>query len=75
MAYKDKLKERYGAVYEIKRIAKHRHLPSGIHSQMRKERIVKAAEQRKEGNRRRHSKPGAIPHVPERTKHIVAVEK
>ena len=33
--------------------------------------LIKESKARKEANRRKHSKPGAVPHVPEREAHTV----
>jgi WD40 repeat protein len=69
--YDDKLKERYADMPEIRRIARHRHLPGTI----KKSSEIKAEEiqsiKRREENRRNHSKPGAVPYLPERSKPVV----
>ncbi|KAH9492019.1 DDB1- and CUL4-associated factor 13 [Bulinus truncatus] len=59
---------------EIKRISRHRHLPKLIYQQKKELREIKEAERRKESNRRFHSKPGAVPFVPERKKQVVEIK-
>ncbi|XP_029447716.1 DDB1- and CUL4-associated factor 13 [Rhinatrema bivittatum] len=73
--YSQKLKEKFQHHPQIKRIARHRHLPRAIYSQAKEQRIMKEARRRKEMNRRKHSKPGAVPFVSEKRKHVVAVVK
>lgn len=73
--YNQKLKEKFQHHPSIKRIARHRHLPKSIYSQIQEQRIMKEARRRKEVNRRKHSKPGSVPVVSERKKHVVAVVK
>eukprot|EP01102_Stenamoeba_stenopodia_P021601 TRINITY_DN8754_c0_g1_i1.p1 TRINITY_DN8754_c0_g1~~TRINITY_DN8754_c0_g1_i1.p1 ORF type:complete len:464 (+),score=106.88 TRINITY_DN8754_c0_g1_i1:136-1527(+) len=73
LEYSAKLKERYQGVPEVRRIIRHRHLPSSIYSTNRLKKIVKASVARKERNRRLHRKPGAVKFTAERKKHIVNV--
>ncbi|XP_041624934.1 DDB1- and CUL4-associated factor 13 isoform X2 [Vulpes lagopus] len=73
--YNQKLKEKFQHHPHIKRIARHRHLPKSIYSQIQEQRIMKEARRRKEVNRLKHSKPGSVSIVPEKKKHIVAVVK
>ncbi|KAL4842340.1 hypothetical protein H8958_006926 [Nasalis larvatus] len=73
--YNQKLKEKFQHYPHIKRIARHRHLPKSIYSQIQEQRIMKEARRRKEVNRIKHSKPGSVPIVSEKKKHIVAVVK
>ncbi|PKU42852.1 ddb1- and cul4-associated factor 13 [Limosa lapponica baueri] len=75
MNYNQKLKEKFQYHPKIRRIAQHRHLPKSIFCQIKEQRIMREARRRKELNRRKHSKPGSMPFVPERKKHIVAVVK
>ena len=44
---------------EVRRIAKHKHLPKNIKKTGEKMQIQRDSERRKEDNRRKHSKPGA----------------
>lgn len=73
--YNQKLKEKFQYHPHVKRIARHRHLPKSIYSQIQEQRVMKEARRRKEMNRRKHSKPGSVPIVSERKKHVVAVVK
>ncbi|ELK08619.1 WD repeat and SOF domain-containing protein 1 [Pteropus alecto] len=73
--YNQKLKEKFQYHPHVKRIARHRHLPKSIYSQIQEQRIMKEARRRKEVNRLKHSKPGSVPIVSEKKKHIVAVVK
>ncbi|XP_010575433.1 PREDICTED: DDB1- and CUL4-associated factor 13 [Haliaeetus leucocephalus] len=75
MNYNQKLKEKFQYHPQIRRIAQHRHLPKSIFCQIKEQRIMREARRRKELNRRKHSKPGSMPFVSERKKHIVAVVK
>ncbi|XP_051792050.1 DDB1- and CUL4-associated factor 13 [Erpetoichthys calabaricus] len=71
--YNQKLKEKFQHHPQIRRITRHRHLPKPIFSQIKEARIMKEARRRKELNRRKHSKPGSVPVLSEKKKHIVAV--
>ncbi|KAK1336173.1 hypothetical protein QTO34_003976 [Cnephaeus nilssonii] len=73
--YNQKLKEKFQHHPHIKRITHHCHLPKRINSQIQEQRIMKEARRRKEGNRLKPSKPGSVPIVSEKKKHIVAVVK
>lgn len=69
--YSEALKEKFASHPEIRRIARHRQIPKHIHNAHKELRTIKEKIKRKEANRRAHSKPGTVPHVPERRKHIV----
>lgn len=69
--YADSLKEKFANHPQVKRIARHRHVPKHILNAQNEIRTIKEKSKRKEGNRRAHSKPGAVPFVPERQRHIV----
>ncbi|XP_007901403.1 DDB1- and CUL4-associated factor 13 [Callorhinchus milii] len=73
--YNEKLKEKFLHHPQIKRIARHRHLPKSIYTQIKELRIMRESRRRKEMNRRKHSKPGSVKIVPEKKQHIVAVVK
>ncbi|XP_038601522.1 DDB1- and CUL4-associated factor 13 [Tachyglossus aculeatus] len=75
LRYNEKLKEKFQHHPQIRRIARHRHLPKNIYSQIRQHHTMKASRQRKEKNERQHSKPESMPIVSEKEKHIVAVVK
>ena len=71
LEYGDKLKDKFKHFPEIKRIRRHRHLPKTIYNALREKRVMKSSRQRKEANRRAHSKPGRVPFVSEKKKHVV----
>jgi WD repeat and SOF domain-containing protein 1 len=57
--------------FQVKRIARHRHVPKHILNSKNELKVMKDSKKRKEANRRKHSKPGAVPYVGERETHIV----
>lgn len=71
----DALKKRYGHMPEIRRIARHRHVPKVV----KKAGEIKAEElkaiKRREENERKHSKKGEKPRRSEREKMVLAVEE
>ncbi|KAF9733414.1 hypothetical protein PMIN06_007535 [Paraphaeosphaeria minitans] len=75
LQYNESLKERYAHMPEIKRIARHRHVPK----QVKKAGEIKTEElasvKRKEENERRHSKKGTVRRQAEREKMILAREQ
>lgn len=73
--YNEKLKEKFGHHPQLKRISRHRHVPKMIYNASKELRTIRTSQKRKEANRRAHSKPGAVPHVPERKKHLVGEVK
>ncbi|KAF0045005.1 hypothetical protein F2P81_001534 [Scophthalmus maximus] len=73
--YSQKLKEKFQHHPQIRRIAHHRHLPKSIFHQTKELRVMKEARRRKERNVRKHSRPGAVPVVSEKEKHVVTVVK
>uniref|UniRef100_A0AAY5KYC1 DDB1- and CUL4-associated factor 13 n=1 Tax=Esox lucius TaxID=8010 RepID=A0AAY5KYC1_ESOLU len=73
--YNQKLKEKFQHHPQIRRIARHRHLPKAVYSQVKEIRIMKEARSRKERNVRKHAKPGSMPVVTEKEKHVVTVVK
>lgn len=74
-AHREALKKKFQHLPEIKRIARHRHVPKMILNLTTKRRIMKDAKKRKESNRRAHSKPGTVPFVPVTTKQFVREEE
>ncbi|CAL4137791.1 unnamed protein product, partial [Meganyctiphanes norvegica] len=72
--YSEELKRKYGHFPEVRRIARNRHLPKHIYHSAKEHRIIKDSQSRKEGNRRAHSKKGAVPFVAARKKPIVGLE-
>lgn len=70
LEYDAALKERFKHMPEIKRIARHRHVPKVVKKANEIKRVEIDALKKREDNERRHSKPGSKPFVPEREKHI-----
>ena len=75
LEYDNTLKERYKHMPEIRRIARHRHVPKSVKkaSEIKGEEL--AAIKRRRENERKHSKKGAIPRKSEREKMVLAVEE
>lgn len=69
--YNQALKQKYGAHPQIRRIAQHRHVPTRVYNQQKKQIAIQDKEKRKESNRREHSKPGTVPFIAEREKHVI----
>lgn len=70
LRYDAKLKERYQYMPEVKRISRHRHLPTTVKKAAEIKRVEISSLKRREENNRRHRKDGAVPRVPERERHI-----
>lgn len=70
MEYDDALKERYKFMPEVKRIARHRHVPKVVKKAQEIKRTEYESLKRRQDNERRHSKPGSKPRVSDREKHI-----
>lgn len=71
LEYDEALKDRFKYMPEIRRISKHRHLPSVVKNAKEIKDIETKSLKRREENERRHSKPGSKPYVSEREKQIV----
>lgn len=69
--YAEQLKERFKHHPEVRRIARHRHVPKHVYTAQHELKTIRESKKRKEANRRAHSKPGAIPFIPEKRKHTV----
>jgi len=69
--YETKLKERFQHLPEIRKIARHHHVPGAIHKESKLRHTMKEAEQKKEKRRRDHSAPDSITTQPERKRRIV----
>lgn len=69
--YDNKLKQRYADMPEIRRIARHRHLPQALKADRDTKRIEINSLRRKEDNRIKHNREGAVERVPERAKPVV----
>jgi len=75
LKYSTKLRQQYQHHPEVKRILKHRHIPKLVYKEAKLKKVKIDSMKRKDENRRLHSKPGAVPKVPERKKHVVTVTK
>eukprot|EP00753_Platysulcus_tardus_P022782 PLAT9991.1.p1 GENE.PLAT9991.1~~PLAT9991.1.p1 ORF type:complete len:461 (-),score=156.38 PLAT9991.1:82-1437(-) len=71
MDYLKKLKARYAHHAEVKRIARHRHMPRSLLAVKRQRQIMREAVRRKQQNVMLHSKKGTIKRIKERRKAIV----
>lgn len=69
--YNNKLKEKFGHHAQIKRISRHRHIPKHVYNASKEKRIMLESRKRKEANKRIHSKPGTVPYISEKEKHVV----
>ncbi|SCM01894.1 protein SOF1, putative [Plasmodium chabaudi chabaudi] len=69
--YRNKLKEKYSSLKEIKRIRQHHHVPALIKSMSDKKKIMLDAKKRKEKNRIQHSKNKDQLPIPEKKKIFV----
>lgn len=75
LQYSDQLKERFKHHPKVKKIMKQRKIPTLIKKLTRKRDIMTKAEQRKDTNRRKHSKEGAIKHTPARRKAVLSQDE
>ncbi|GJQ09274.1 hypothetical protein GpartN1_g1065.t1 [Galdieria partita] len=57
--YEKKLKERYGFIPDVRKIARQRHVPKLIYKLKKQKAEMKKSKERKERNRRLHSQPGS----------------
>merc|ERR1719295_1843548 len=71
LQYAEKLKEKYAQHPQISRISRHRQVPKHVKNASAELRSIKESRSKKEANRRKHSKPGTVPYVPEREKNVV----
>lgn len=69
------LKEKYKHYPEIRRIARHRHLPKHVYHSRKEKRTMLDSRRRKDVNRRAHSRPGTVPIVTEKQKKVVREEE
>lgn len=74
LEYDAALKERYKHMPEIRRIARHRHVPKTIKKAGEIKKVEEASIKRREENERRHSKKGKMRRVPAREAMIIAKE-
>lgn len=71
--YANSLREKYEHHPQIRRIARHRHVPKLVFKQAKEKRIILASQRRKARNVALHSKPGTVIQPKEKTKNIVQV--
>eukprot|EP00095_Tigriopus_kingsejongensis_P006685 snap_masked-scaffold25_size650667-processed-gene-1.1 protein:Tk06685 transcript:snap_masked-scaffold25_size650667-processed-gene-1.1-mRNA-1 annotation:"wd repeat and sof domain-containing protein 1" len=71
LEYNEKLKEKYGSHPQVRRIARNRHVPKHVLNAKKEHQVIRESKKRKEANRRLHSKPGSVPYVSERDKHVI----
>ncbi|XP_015524903.1 DDB1- and CUL4-associated factor 13 [Neodiprion pinetum] len=69
--YSAALKDKFASHPQVRKIARKRHVPKHIYNAQAELRTVREKVKRKESNRRAHSKPGAVPFVSERSRHVV----
>ncbi|CAL7943929.1 unnamed protein product [Xylocopa violacea] len=69
--YSEALKQKFAAHPQVKRIARHRHVPKHIYNARNELRTIHQKMKRKENNRRAHSKKGEVPFLSEKERHIV----
>lgn len=69
--YAEALKEKFANHPQVKRIARHRHVPKHIMNAQKEIKTIKEKMKRKEANKRAHSKPGAVPYVREKQRNVV----
>lgn len=74
LEYDAALKERYKHMPEIRRIARHRHIPKTVKKAGEIKKIEEASIKRKQENERKHSKKGKTRRVPMREAMVIARE-
>merc|ERR1712007_82474 len=74
-AYRESLKVKFQRLPEIARIKRHKHVPKMIKSITTKRGIMRDSRVRKEENRRKHSKPGTVPKIPIKKRHVIKEEE
>jgi len=75
LQYGDALKKKFGAFPQVKKIARHRHVPKYIVNARNEHQVIRLKEKRKEANRRAHSRPGSVPFTSEKKKNIVEIKE
>jgi WD repeat and SOF domain-containing protein 1 len=73
--YSEALKEKYAAHPQVRRIARHRHVPKHVYNAQKELKTIKDRSKRKEANRRVHSKQGEIPYESEKSKHVMKEDR
>lgn len=75
LEYAAALRERYAHMPEVRRIARHRHVPQPVKKAGEVNRAQREGIKRREENERRHSRKGKVPRVPERRAMVLANEE
>lgn len=70
LEYDEALKDRFKYMPEIRRIARHRHVPIVVKKAGEIKQTELQSVKRREDNERRHSKPGSKPYISEREKQV-----
>ena len=70
LAYSEKLKQKYRHNPEVKRILRHKHLPSLIFKKKNLQHIQRESRHNKDKNVRVNNRPEDRPFIPQRTKDI-----
>jgi WD repeat and SOF domain-containing protein 1 len=71
LRYNEALKQKFSTHPQIKRIAKHRHVPRYVYKEQDLQKEAKDKIKRKEKNRRLNSKPGTVPYIPDKEKVVI----
>lgn len=71
--YAGSLREKFKHHPQVRRIARHRHVPRLVFKQARERRVMMASRHRKTRNVALHSKPGTVSQPREKTKNIVQI--
>ncbi|PRD28853.1 UNVERIFIED_CONTAM: DDB1- and CUL4-associated factor 13 [Trichonephila clavipes] len=75
LEYTEKLKQKFAHYPEVRRIARHRHVPKGVKVCANEYRIIAESQKRKEKNRRKNSKWGTVPRVNEQIESSIQEEE
>lgn len=73
--YNDQLLQRFGQHPQVRRISRHRHVPRHVRTATREHHAIRNKRQRKEANRRAHSKPGTVPYTSQNASFVVAEDE
>jgi WD repeat and SOF domain-containing protein 1 len=73
LAYNEKLKSRYSHLPEIRRIAKHRHVPKPIYNAKNLKQVMSDSKKKHKDNEIKHSKPGRVQTEPAKKHNIIDV--
>ena len=71
--YDAALVARYSHLQEVRRVAKHRHVPKSIKKAGELRRTMEDSQRTRKANRVKHSAPGSVPMVPARKERLLGV--